>query len=252
VCAINNDIVSFIGAGSCVINANQGGDATYAAANQVQQVFNVNSAGGATAQTILFTSTAPANATAPGASYLVTAAASPSNLPVVLTIDPTASSVCTINNGVVSMVGAGTCTINANQGGNMTYAPALQKQQLFVVTGGSGSATQLVFTLQPANVLAGHTLNTIAVTQKNAVGGVVTTPGNVVLTVPGCGSNISLGSVAMVNGVATLSVSPRFYTLATGKQISASSGTLSALSSTFDVVVNPDLIFSGDFDLCRL
>jgi hypothetical protein len=92
VCAINNDTVTFIGAGTCTIDANQGGDANYAAAPQAQQAFTVAGAGGVTSQAIQFTSAAPANAIVAGPSYVATATAT-SDLPVVLTIDSTSVTV---------------------------------------------------------------------------------------------------------------------------------------------------------------
>jgi uncharacterized repeat protein (TIGR01451 family) len=143
VCTINNGTVTFIGAGICTIDANQGGDATYAAAPQVQQAFAVASAGGVSSQTIQFTSTAPVGATVGGPSYLATAIAT-SGMPVVLTIDGTSTSVCAINNGTVTFIGAGACTIDANQGGNATYAPAPQLQQSFTVAGAGGAISQSI------------------------------------------------------------------------------------------------------------
>jgi hypothetical protein len=68
-------------------------------------------------QTIVFTSSAPKAATAGGPTYHVTAEAT-SKLPVTLTIDATSSAVCTISGSTVSFIGAGTCTIDANQPGN--------------------------------------------------------------------------------------------------------------------------------------
>jgi hypothetical protein len=41
VCRISGNIVTFIGAGTCIINANQAGNDRYAAAPQVQQSFTV-------------------------------------------------------------------------------------------------------------------------------------------------------------------------------------------------------------------
>ena len=97
-----------------------------------------------TNQTISFTSTAPTSATVGGATYTATATAT-SGLAVTLTIDSSASSVCSINgSGVVSFIGAGTCVIDANQAGNSTYNPAPQVQQSFSVaaktSGGGGPA----------------------------------------------------------------------------------------------------------------
>ena len=57
-CTIGGGRGRFTGAGTCVIDANQAGDANYNAAPQVQQTFAVGKA----AQTISFTSTAPAAA----------------------------------------------------------------------------------------------------------------------------------------------------------------------------------------------
>ncbi len=134
VCSIAGSTVSFIGVGTCVINANQAGNANYAAAPQVQQSFAV----GKGTQTISFTSTAPVGATVGGTTYIVTAAASTSGLPVTFTIDASASTVCSIAGSTVSFIGAGTCVINANQAGNANYAPAPQVQQSFPV--GKGDA----------------------------------------------------------------------------------------------------------------
>lgn len=143
VCTINNGTVSFIGAGTCKVDANQGGNATYAPAPQIQQLIAVASAGGVTPQSITFTSTAPTHAGVGGPTYLALAIASPSGLPVILTIDASSAAVCTINYGEVSFIGGGTCTIDANQGGNATYAPAPQKQQSFAVSDGSGNHTPI-------------------------------------------------------------------------------------------------------------
>src|SRR5207253_4400479 len=76
--------------------------------------------------------TAPSGAVVGGPTYTVTATAS-SGLPVSLTIDPAASSICSISGNTVSFTAAGTCTIDANQAGNASYQPAPQAQQSFSV-----------------------------------------------------------------------------------------------------------------------
>ena len=53
--SITSGVVTFTGAGSCVIDANQAGNANYNPAAQVQQTVPV----GMGAQTIVFTSAAP-------------------------------------------------------------------------------------------------------------------------------------------------------------------------------------------------
>jgi hypothetical protein len=146
VCSISAGVVSFHAAGTCVINANQGGNGTFLAAPQVQQSFAVGQA----SQTISFTSTAPAAATVGGSTYTPSATAT-SGLPVTFTIDATASSVCSITAGVVSFTGVGTCVVNANQAGNADYLAAPQVQQSFAVAVAADRDTTGVF--RPSNGL---------------------------------------------------------------------------------------------------
>src|SRR6185295_10897281 len=81
--------VSFLASGTCVIDANQAGNAGFAAAAQVQQSFGV----GLASQTIRFTSTPPANAVVGGPGYTVTATGGGSGNPVVFSIDQAATAV---------------------------------------------------------------------------------------------------------------------------------------------------------------
>ena len=60
--SITSGVVSFTGAGSCVIDANQAGNADFGPAPQVQQKFAVDRG----AQAITFTSTAPTTAVVGG------------------------------------------------------------------------------------------------------------------------------------------------------------------------------------------
>lgn len=141
VCSIAGSTVSFTTVGTCVIDANQAGNANFNAAPQVQQSFAV----GKGAQTISFTSSAPAGAAVGGATYSVTATAT-SGLPVTFTIDAAAASVCSIAGSSVSFNAAGTCIIDANQAGNANYNAATQAQQSFAVAKGAQTIT---FTSSP-------------------------------------------------------------------------------------------------------
>ena len=160
ICTVTGSSVSLIGAGTCIVNANQPGDATHQAAPAVQQSFTVG--GGppvASVQSINFTSTAPAGAVVGGGTYTVTATAS-SGLPVALSAAGTSAGVCTLSGSTVSFVGPGTCTIDANQSGNASYQAAPQAQQSFAV----GLATQTIaFTsTPPAGALAGGSGYTVS------------------------------------------------------------------------------------------
>ncbi|BBH15933.1 hypothetical protein Back2_02200 [Nocardioides baekrokdamisoli] len=135
VCTVSGSTVSFVGVGSCTINANQAGSTYYTAAPQKQQSFSVAQA----SQTITFTSTAPGAATYNGATYTVTATGGASGNAVTFTSATTP--VCTLSGATVSFVGVGTCTINANQTGNTNYAAAAQAQQSFSVAKASQTIT---------------------------------------------------------------------------------------------------------------
>jgi hypothetical protein len=139
VCSISGATVSLVGIGTCTVNANQSGTASYQPALQVQQSFSVSTPPPA-AQTISFTSSAPGAAVYGGAPYTVSATAS-SGLPVSFSAAPSSAGVCTISGSTVTIVGGGTCTINANQGGNGSYQAAPQVQQSFTVARASQTIT---------------------------------------------------------------------------------------------------------------
>ena len=131
VCTISGATISFVGAGTCTVNANQPGSMGYEPAVQVQQAFTVSTPPPA-AQTISFSSNAPGAAVYGGPSYTVAAAAT-SGLPVGFSAAPASAGVCTVSGSTVAIVGAGTCTVYANQGGNGSYLAAPQVQQSFAV-----------------------------------------------------------------------------------------------------------------------
>ncbi|MCB0156435.1 MAG: hypothetical protein KDF65_16680, partial [Anaerolineae bacterium] len=124
VCSIAGSTVSFIGAGTCVINANQAGDTNYNAASQVQQSFAV----GKTPQTINVTTNAPTNASN-GSSFDVAATAT-SGLPVTITTSGSCSGGDTDGDATIAMTsGSGTCSVYYDQAGDATYAAATQVQE---------------------------------------------------------------------------------------------------------------------------
>ena len=148
VCSITGSTVSFTAVGTCTVNANQAGNANWNAATQVQQSFAV----GKGTQVITFTSTAPSSAVVGGSTYPVTATAT-SGLAVTLTIDAVSAGDCTLSAGVVTMVHAGSCTIDANQGGNANWNAATQAQQSFTI--GKGTQTILFTSAAPGSAVVG-------------------------------------------------------------------------------------------------
>ena len=116
VCTVSGSSIVAVGAGTCVIDANQFGDSTYASV-LAQQSFVVG--GGApslSVQSIQFASTPPAGAVAGGSAYTVDATAS-SGLTVVFSAAPASTGVCRVFGATVAFVGAGTSTIDADQAG---------------------------------------------------------------------------------------------------------------------------------------
>ena len=114
-------------AGTCVIDANQAGNAAYGAAAQVQQSVSDTTQ----PQVINFTNTPPTHPSL-GSTYTVSATGGASGNPVVFSVDRSSTSGCTIDalTGVATLSApAGTCVIDANQAGNAAYGAAAQVQQ---------------------------------------------------------------------------------------------------------------------------
>lgn len=129
VCTVSGNAVTLVTVGSCTVNANQTGNASYSAATEVSRTFTVaNAAVGPTAQTITFA--APSNQTM-GVATTALAATSTSGLPV--TLSSTTPSVCTVSGSALTLVAAGSCTVNANQAGSAIYAAAATVTRTFTV-----------------------------------------------------------------------------------------------------------------------
>jgi len=155
-CTISGSTVSFTGAGTCVVDANQAGNANYSAAVQIQQTIGV----GKGAQTLAFTSSAPSGP-AIGATYVVTATGGASGVAIVFSVDASSTSgACTISGSTVSFTGAGTCLVDANQAGSANYNAAVQVQQAISV--GKASQTLVITSTAPASPLIGATYTVTA------------------------------------------------------------------------------------------
>ena len=122
VCTVSGATVAYIAAGSCVIAANQAGNARFADAPQVQRTITVRKI----PQSISFT--APLSG-AVWSSALLSATGGGSGNPVVFSVDDASGAhVCHVSGTTVTYTAAGTCVIDANQAGNDSYADAPQVQ----------------------------------------------------------------------------------------------------------------------------
>jgi hypothetical protein len=131
----NGATITLLQAGTCSVVANQAGNVTYAAAPAVTQSFTVT----AVAQTITFA--ALANKSTSQSPVTVTATAT-SALPVTFT--STTPTICTAggtNGATITLLKAGTCTIQASQAGNNVYAAAPAVVRSFTVTQTAQSIT---------------------------------------------------------------------------------------------------------------
>ena len=136
-CSISDSIVTFTAPGTCVIDANQAGNARFRAARQAQQTVQV-SRHRLIRQAITFTTTPPTGPL-PRTTYHVAAIGGRSGKPVTFAIDPSSTSACSISDSIVTFTAPGTCVIDANEGGNADYLPAQQAQQsVTVVSSGLG------------------------------------------------------------------------------------------------------------------
>ncbi len=194
VCTVTGNVVTLLSAGSCGIQATQGGNATYAAAPPVWISFNVALA----LQTLTFS--APAAPTYGGAPVTLMASAG-SGLPVTFTsLTPT---VCSVSGALLTALGGGTCTVAADQAGNSQYAPATQVVQTVQAVASAPLPSSTTLSVSP---IPGLTLQPIGLTAT--VTGVAPTGTVQFLD----GSNALGGPVTLVGGSAQLTIS----TLTTG------------------------------------
>lgn len=136
VCTVAGSTVTLVASGACTIRATQAGDASYAPAPPVDRSFSVVGPG-QTAQTITFSALPSRTFGEP--EFNISATAS-SGLPVLFT--PQTPQVCTVSSvNTVIILAAGTCTIRAEQSGNVTFAPAPSVDQSFTVDRASQTIT---------------------------------------------------------------------------------------------------------------
>jgi sugar lactone lactonase YvrE len=133
--------VTFGLVGKCIIQADQAGNGSYAAAPAMRQTVFVRFS-----QEITYTSTRPTRAT-PGSSYLVSATGGSSGNPVTYTVNAGA---CTVvdhgdSTATVSFTTVGTCMIRADQAGTGSYVPAIPARQTVYVR----NAQEITFTSTP-------------------------------------------------------------------------------------------------------
>lgn len=129
VCEVSGSTVSFVGAGSCTVDANQAADANHNAGT-ASQTFTI----GKQSQTIAFAPLTITQGYVGGPTYTVAATGGGSGEPVVFTVAAASAANCSISGSVVTFLAAGSCQINADQAGTANYDPAAQASQSITVS----------------------------------------------------------------------------------------------------------------------
>jgi phosphodiesterase/alkaline phosphatase D-like protein len=146
-----------------------------------------------------------ANKTFGDAPFAVSATAS-SGLPVSFA----ASGNCTVSGAVVTLTGAGSCTITASQPGDANFSPALDISRTFSIaraavtaTAGSGIAIYDGFTKTPSNcVVSGPYVGSLVCVNSPALVGPA--PGTTVISPVVSGDTLSNFDITPVNGSYTI------------------------------------------------
>jgi hypothetical protein len=138
ICTVSGNLASFVAEGTCVLTADQGGDATFTAATQATQSVTVSRR----PQTI---NIAPTQATAIVLSTLTLSATggSSGNAVIFATQSPASCTSGGANGQTLSFIAAGTCTVLATQVGNNTYADAAPLSVSINVLSGGGALNEL-------------------------------------------------------------------------------------------------------------
>ena len=226
-CTVSGNSVTIVTGGTCTIKASQAGNANYLAAIAVTQSFTISK----TSQTIAFG--ALAGKTFGVAPFTVSATAS-SGLAVTFT--STTTTVCTISGSTATIKAAGTCTLQAAQAGNTSYAAATQVSQSFVVA----KAAQTITFNALANRVYGAAPFTINATASSALAvsyasltiAVCTSSGNTI-TIRSTGScSVQATQGGSTNFNAAPSVSQTFTITAAAQTISFTAPATQLLGSS--------------------
>jgi hypothetical protein len=124
----NGATITLLAAGLCTVQASQAGNATYNAATPVSRTFTVSKA----SQTISFG--ALASKTLAQSPLTVTATATSGLTVAFITTTPTVCSSGGTNGATITLLKAGSCTVQASQAGNATYNPATAVGRSFTVS----------------------------------------------------------------------------------------------------------------------
>jgi sugar lactone lactonase YvrE len=157
------NVLNITGVGTITITANQAGNGGYSAAPAITQSIQISAA----SQTIHFTDSLPATATyAANLTYQISATGGASDNPVTFSVSGPAT--LGVSN-LLTITGAGTVTITANQAANSNYAAGTATQSIAI-----GKATVLVGAISSANPVFTQNAITLSASFNSGPTGTVT------------------------------------------------------------------------------
>ena len=134
VCTVSGTTATMISVGTCTLEAQQAGNSKFLPVNAAQTVTVTGKT-----QTITFANLGSQTVSTP----LTLSATASSGLPVSFASQTT--SVCTVSGTTATFLKGGTCTIQATQAGNATYAAATPVAQSFTVNAGTLQSQTITF-----------------------------------------------------------------------------------------------------------
>jgi hypothetical protein len=184
-CSLSDGKVTFTGAGTCLVEFNDAGNSTYAAAAQVTQSIKVY------ASNTISTSAFPSAGSAGGSYAPGTSATSGDK--VVMTLAKSSTG-CELSYGWIEFKGSGTCVVDFNDPGNGAFAAASQVQKYMKLYAAN--------TIYPSTPPAAGTVN-----ETYSPSASVTSGGKVAITLDSSSTECSLsnGKVTFTgNGVCVI------------------------------------------------
>jgi hypothetical protein len=162
VCTVaNSGLVNFIAAGNCTLTPSATATTDYMQVTGASQTFSVAKG----SQSINFAQpTTPVTFGIAPITLVATGGASGNA--VTFTVDATSTGTGTISSSKLTVTGAGTLVIDANQAGNASYAPATQVQRTIVVNKANQAIT---FTTNPPSSAAYNASFTVAATASSGL-----------------------------------------------------------------------------------
>lgn len=205
VCTVSGTTVTIVAAGACTIRASQAGNGNYNAATDVDRQFTVAKA----SQAITFA--ALAGKTYGNPPFTVTATASSR---LVVAFASTTTAVCTVSANTVTIVGGGTCTIQASQAGNANYNAAPNVNQSFTVAKAAQTITFAALVGKtfgdPPFTISGTASSGLAVSFSSTTSAVCTVSGTTVTMIAGGNCTVRASQAGNGNYLAAANVDRTF------------------------------------------